>query len=114
MEAILREVKLLRTELSKDIVMLKEDVKDHEMRLRQLENSKRRWTVDWDAELKTEQCESMLTVYQDHIEELQKEIKEKEVHIKFLEQQLEYKTMGPPDTEPVDTQTFLTIGRAQL
>ncbi len=42
MEAILREVKLLRTELSKDIVMLKEDVKDHEMRLRQLENSKRR------------------------------------------------------------------------
>ena len=42
MEAILKEVKLLRSELSKDIVMLKEDVKDHEMRLRQLENSKRR------------------------------------------------------------------------
>ena len=70
--------------------------------------------MDCDSELKNEQCESMLTVYQDHIEELQKEIKEKEVHIKFLEQQLEYKTMGPPDTEPVDTQTFLTIGRAQL
>ncbi len=70
--------------------------------------------MDWDAELKTEQCESMLTVYQDHIEELQKEIKEKEGHIKFLEQQLEYKTMGPPDAEAVDTQTFLTIGRAQL
>ena len=70
--------------------------------------------MDWDAELKNEQCESMLTVYQDHIEELQKEIKEKEVHIKLLEQQLEYKTMGPPDTEPVDTQTFLTIGRAHL
>ena len=70
--------------------------------------------MDWDAELKNEQCESMLTVYQDHIEELQKEIKEKEVHIKFLEQQLEYKTMGPPDTEPVDTKPFLTIGRAQL
>ena len=70
--------------------------------------------MDWDAELKNEQCESMLTVYQDHIEELQKEIKEKEVHIKFLEQQLENKTIGTPDTEPVDTQTFLTICRAQL
>lgn len=70
--------------------------------------------MDWDAELKNEQCESMLTVYQDHIEELQKELKEKEVHIKFLEQQLEYKTMGLPDTEPVDTQTFLSIGRNLL
>lgn len=69
--------------------------------------------MDWDAELKTEQCESMLTVYQDHIEELQKEIKQKEGHIKFLEQQLEYKTMGPPDTEPIDTQIFLSIARNQ-
>ena len=56
----------------------------------------------------------MLTVYQDHIEELQKEIKAKETKIKFLEQQLEYKTMGPPDSEPVDTQAFLSIGRNQL
>tara|TARA_B100000945_G_scaffold320876_1_gene332532 strand:- start:5313 stop:5534 length:222 start_codon:yes stop_codon:yes gene_type:complete len=41
MEAILHEVQLLRNELGKDIVILKEDVKDHEMRLRQLENSSR-------------------------------------------------------------------------
>jgi|TARA_B100000530_G_scaffold91134_5_gene55606 hypothetical protein len=39
MEAILHEVQLLRNELGKDIIILKEDVKDHEMRLRQLESS---------------------------------------------------------------------------
>ena len=32
MEAILREVQLLRSELSKDIIILKEDVKDHRTR----------------------------------------------------------------------------------
>jgi|TARA_X000001036_G_C20492190_1_gene730269 hypothetical protein len=41
MEAILREVQLLRSEISKDIIILKEDVKDHETRLRQLENKRR-------------------------------------------------------------------------
>ncbi len=41
MEAILREVHLLRSEISKDIIILKEDVKDHETRLRQLENKRR-------------------------------------------------------------------------
>ena len=41
MEAILREVQLLRSEISKDINILKEDVKDHETRLRQLENKRR-------------------------------------------------------------------------
>ncbi len=39
MEAILREVQLLRTELSKDIRMLEEDIKDHEVRLRNLESA---------------------------------------------------------------------------
>jgi|TARA_B100000530_G_scaffold13334_1_gene9759 hypothetical protein len=41
MEAILREVQLLRSEISKDIIILKEDVKDHETRLRQLESKRR-------------------------------------------------------------------------
>ncbi len=41
MEAILREGQLLRSEISKDIIILKEDVKDHETRLRQLENKRR-------------------------------------------------------------------------
>ena len=44
--------------------------------------------MDWDTENNLQKCESMLTVYQDHIEELQKEIKAKETKIKFLEQQL--------------------------
>ena len=39
MEAILHEVQLLRNELGKDIIILKEDVKDHEMRLSLLESS---------------------------------------------------------------------------
>ena len=42
MEAILHEVQLLRSDVGKDIVSLKEDVQDHEMRIRQLENPKRR------------------------------------------------------------------------
>ena len=53
----------------------------------------------------------MITVYQDHIEELQQELKEKAAKIKFLEQQLEYKSMGPPDTDVVDTQTLFTKSR---
>lgn len=39
MEAILHEVQLLRSDVGKDIVSLKEDVKDHEMRIRQLETT---------------------------------------------------------------------------
>jgi len=67
--------------------------------------------VDWDLENEVTQLKSMITVYQDHIVELEAEIKDKAAKIKFLEQQLEYKSMGPPDTEAVDTQTFLSIGR---
>jgi len=37
MEAILHEVQLLRSDVGKDIVSLKEDVKDHEVRIRKLE-----------------------------------------------------------------------------
>jgi|TARA_X000000368_G_C22397499_1_gene436020 hypothetical protein len=42
MEAILREVQLLRGEVAKDIIIVKEELRDHEARLRQLETSKRR------------------------------------------------------------------------
>ena len=41
MEAILHEVQLLRTEVQKDFFILKEDLKDHEARLRQIENKRR-------------------------------------------------------------------------
>lgn len=67
--------------------------------------------MDWDLENEVTQLKSMITVYQDHIVELEAEIKDKAAKIKFLEQQLEYKSMGPPDTEAVDTQMFLSIGR---
>jgi hypothetical protein len=42
MEAILREVQLLRSEVAKDIIIVKEELRDHEARLRQLETNKRR------------------------------------------------------------------------
>ena len=41
----------------------------------------------------------------------QQELKEKSAKIKFLEQQLEYKSMGPPDADAVDTQTLFTKSR---
>ena len=52
--------------------------------------------MDWDLELKVNQLEHMLTVYQDHIEELEAEAKEMQEEIFFLKQQLEYKTLGFP------------------
>ena len=53
--------------------------------------------MDWDLELKQEQLEHMLTVYQDHIEELEAEAKEMKAEIVFLKEQLEYKTLGKPN-----------------
>lgn len=37
MDAILAEVRLLREDLSKDIKLLEEDLRDHELRIRDLE-----------------------------------------------------------------------------
>ena len=55
--------------------------------------------MDWDLELHVEKLEHMLTVYQDHIEELEAEAKEMQEEIVFLKKQLEYKTMGKPIEE---------------
>ena len=41
----------------------------------------------------------MLTVYQDHIEELEAEAKAYQEEITFLKKQLEYKTLGKPNYE---------------
>lgn len=38
MDAILTEVRLLRSELQKDIHLLEDDLRDHELRIRKLEN----------------------------------------------------------------------------
>ena len=53
--------------------------------------------MDWDCELKNESLEHMLTVYKDHIEELEAEAKEMKAEIVFLKEQLEYKTLGKPN-----------------
>ena len=53
----------------------------------------------YELELQNEKYESMLTVYQDHIEELEKENKELLDQIAFLEQQLEYESHGLPQDD---------------
>jgi hypothetical protein len=37
MRSILKELQLLRTELTKDIVQLQDDIRDHEIRIRRIE-----------------------------------------------------------------------------
>ena len=50
-------------------------------------------------ELENENLESMLTVYQDHIEVLEEENDQLKKQGLFLEQQLDYKTLGLPVEE---------------
>ena len=52
--------------------------------------------MDWDKEVKLEKCEDMITVYEKHIEELEKENKELKVQVDFLKEQLYYKSYGLP------------------
>jgi len=52
--------------------------------------------MDWDLELKIDKLESMITVYEKHIEELEKENKSLKLQIDFLKEQLSYKTFGKP------------------
>ena len=53
----------------------------------------------YELELQNEKYESMLTVYQDHIEELEKENKELLEQVAFLEEQLEYESQGVPQDD---------------
>lgn len=41
MDSILHEIQMLRADLQKDIRILQEDLKDHELRIRSLEGHKR-------------------------------------------------------------------------
>ena len=52
--------------------------------------------MDYELELKNEQLQNMITVYEKHIEELEKENKSLKLQVEFLKQQLEYKTFGKP------------------
>ena len=53
--------------------------------------------MDWDLELHNQELESMIIVYQEHIDILENEVQTLKQEILFLKTQLEHKTMGPPD-----------------
>ena len=55
--------------------------------------------MDWDKESKLEHLENMITVYEKHIEDLEKENKSLKLQVEFLKQQLKYKTFGKPSYE---------------
>ena len=52
--------------------------------------------MDYELELKNEQLENMIHVYEEHMNALEKENKSLKLQIDFLKQQLEYKTFGKP------------------
>ena len=55
--------------------------------------------MDWDKEVKLEKLENMITVYEEHINTLEKENKSLKLQVEFLKQQLKYKTFGKPSYE---------------
>ena len=52
--------------------------------------------MDYELELKNEQLENMIHVYEEHINALEKENKSLKLQVDFLKQKLEYKTFGKP------------------
>ena len=52
--------------------------------------------MDYELELKNEQLENMIHVYEEHVNALEKENKSLKLQVDFLKQQLEYKTFGKP------------------
>ena len=52
--------------------------------------------MDYELELKNEQLENMIHVYEEPINALEKENKSLKLQVDFLKQQLEYKTFGKP------------------
>ena len=55
--------------------------------------------MDWDKEVKLEKLEDMITVYEEHIQNLEKENEELKAQVVFLKEQLAYKTFGKPSVE---------------
>ena len=55
--------------------------------------------MDWDKEVKLEKLENMITVYEEHILNLEKENKQLKAQVVFLKEQLAYKTFGKPSIE---------------
>ena len=52
--------------------------------------------MDWDLELQNNELQSMIHVYEEHIDVLEKENKSLQLQVEFLKEQLEYKTFGKP------------------
>ena len=52
--------------------------------------------MDWDIEVKLQELEMSVIIYQEHCEYLEKENEELKEEVLFLKTQLEYKTMGLP------------------
>ena len=50
--------------------------------------------MDYELELKNEQLENMIHVYEEHINALEKENKQLKAQVDFLKEQLAYKTFG--------------------
>jgi len=57
--------------------------------------------VDWDIEVKLQELEMSVIIYQEHCEYLEKENDELKQQVLFLREQLEYKTMGKPDNNEI-------------
>ena len=52
--------------------------------------------MDYELELKVEQLENMIHVYEEHIDALEKENRQLKAQVDFLKEQLSYKTFGKP------------------
>ena len=53
----------------------------------------------WDKDVKLENFQNMITVYEKHIEELEQENRSLKMQVDFLKEQLAYKTFGKPNNE---------------
>ena len=52
--------------------------------------------MDYELEIKNEKLESMIHVYEENIDVLEKENKSLKLQVDFLKEQLAYKTFGKP------------------
>ena len=52
--------------------------------------------MDWDLELKNNELQNMIHVYEEHIVVREKEKRSLQLQVDFLKEQLEYKTFGKP------------------
>ena len=52
--------------------------------------------MDWDLEIKNNELQNMIHLYEEHIDVLEKENKSLKLQVDFLKEQLAYKTFGKP------------------